>query len=361
MKRLALLLSAAASLGLGVLACNGQGGSPAASTPTDAQTEVEVAAEIDGEVITVAEVDDRIRDELFRSRAGDAAKLYSLRSDTLDEMIRERLLEAEGKRRGVPPEGVVALELEAMGPVKEEEIVAFYEQNFAKQGDRKLEEIHDQIERYLTSRRAAEVPGRLRERANIEILLTAPRYDVAAEGPSKGPSDARVTIIEFSDFQCPYCQRVLSTVSQVLEKYPEDVRLVYRHLPLDRIHPSARGAAEAAACAEEQGQFWAYHDKLFANNRALAKEDLLRYATDAGLDATSFQACVDERRFKDKVETDLQAARAVGISGTPAFVVNGILLSGAQPPEAFFKVIDQELARPAGAGDAGGTPATDPS
>ena len=99
-------------------------------------------------------------------------------------------------------------------------------------------------------------------------------------------------------------------MSQVLEKYPEDVRLVYRHLPLDRIHPSARGAAEAAACAEEQGQFWAYHDKLFANNRALGKEDLLRYATDAGLDATSFQACVDERRFKDKVETDLQAARA---------------------------------------------------
>ena len=123
---------------------------------------------------------DRIRDELFRSRAGDAAKLYSLRSDTLDEMIRERLLEAEGKRRGVPPEGVVALELEAMGPVTEEEIVAFYEQNFAKQGDRKLEEIHDQIERYLTSRRAAEIPSRLRERANIEILLTAPRYDVAA-------------------------------------------------------------------------------------------------------------------------------------------------------------------------------------
>jgi protein-disulfide isomerase len=359
MKRVALLLCGAACLAFAVSACSGQQRTTASEPPADET--VEVAATIDGEVISVADLDDRIREELFKSRAGDAAKLYSLRADTLDEMIRERLLEAEALRRGVPPEGVVELELKEMGPVTEEEIVTFYEQNFAKQGDRSLDEIRDQIERYLTSRRAAEVPNRLRERATVEVLLSAPRYDVAAEGPSKGPADARVTIIEFSDFQCPYCQRVLTTMEDVLAKYPEQVRLVYRHLPLDRIHPSARGAAEAAACAEEQGQFWTYHDKLFENNRALAKEDLLRYATEAGLDATLFQACFDERRFKDKVEADLQAARAVGISGTPAFVVNGILLSGAQPAEAFYKVIDQELARPATAGDAGSAPTAGPS
>jgi len=355
MKRLACLLSGAACLALGLAACSGQRGSAPAEAPAA------VAAEVDGETITVAELDDRIKEELFRSRAGDPAKLYDLRSDMLDELIRERLLETEGKRRGVPPEGVVELELKAMGPVPEEEIVAFYEQNFAKQGDRKLEDLRDQIESYLTGRRSAEVPRRLRERAKVEVLLTAPRYDVAAEGPSKGPADARITIVEFSDFQCPYCQRALATVDEVLAKYPEDVRLVYRHLPLDRIHPNARGAAEAAACAEEQGQFWAYHDRLFQNNRALGKEDLLRYATDAGLDATRFQACFDERRFKDKVEADLQAARAVGISGTPAFVVNGILLSGAQPAEEFYKVIDQEIARPAASGEAGGSPTADPS
>jgi protein-disulfide isomerase len=359
MKRLALLLSGAACLALGSVGCSGQQGSTSATAPAGAS--VEVAAEIDGEAITVAELDDRIKDELFRSRAGDPSKLYSLRSDALDELIRERLLEAEGKRRGVPPEGVVELELEAMGPVKEEEIVAFYEQNFAKQGERTLDEIRDQIERYLGSQRAAEVPKRLRERAKVEVLLTAPRYEVAAEGPSKGPAGARITIVEFSDFQCPYCQRVLATMDEVLAKYPEDVRLVYRHLPLDRIHPSARGAAEASACADEQGQFWSYHDMLFQNNRALGKEDLLRYATDAGLDVTRFQACFDERRFKDKVEADLQAARAVGISGTPAFVVNGIMLSGAQPAEAFYKVIDQELARPAATGNAEGAPAAGPS
>jgi len=355
MKRLACLLSGAACLSLALAACSGQRG----SAPAEGTTEV--AAEIDGKTITVFELDDRIKQELFRSRAGDPAKLYELRSDMLDEMIRERLLEDEGKRRGVPPEGVVELELKAMGPVPEEEIVAFYEQNFAKQGDRKLEDIRDQIERYLTGRRSAEVPKRLRERAKVEVFLAAPRYDVAAEGPSKGPADAPVTIVEFSDFQCPYCQRVLTTVNEVLAKYPEEVRVVYRHLPLDRIHPNARGAAEAAACAEEQGQFWAYHDKLFQNNKALGKEDLLRYATDAGLDAARFQTCFDERRFKDKVEADLQAARAVGISGTPAFVVNGILLSGAQPAEEFYKVIDQELARPPESGAAGGAPGAGPS
>ena len=355
MKRLAFLLSGAACLALGLAACSGQRG----SAPAEALAEV--AAEVDGEAITVAELDDRIKEDLFQSRAGDPAKLYDLRSDMLDEMIRERLLAAEGKRRGVPPEGVVELELKGMGPVPEEEIVAFYEQNFAKQGDRKLEDIRDQIERYLAGRRAAEVPRLLRERAKVEVLLTAPRYDVATEGPSKGPADARITIVEFSDFQCPYCQRALATVDEVLAKYPEDVRVVYRHLPLDRIHPNARGAAEAAACAEEQGQFWAYHDKLFQNNKALGKEDLLRYATDAGLDAARFQTCFDERRFKDKVEADLQAARAVGISGTPAFVVNGILLSGAQPAEEFYKVIDQELARPPESGAAGGAPGAGPS
>jgi protein-disulfide isomerase len=172
------------------------------------------------------------------------------------------------------------------------------------------------------------------------------RYTVdVGDAPIRGDKDAKLTIVEFSDFQCPYCQRAMGTLEQVLAKYPADVRVVYRHLPLDRIHPNARPAAEASACADEQGRFWEYHDKLFQNNRALAREDLVRYAGEVGLDAARFQACVDERRFKDKVEADLQAAREVGITGTPAFVVNGTLLSGAQPPEEFYEVIDAVLGK----------------
>jgi predicted DsbA family dithiol-disulfide isomerase len=335
-------LARLASVALCILpfaACSQGGGAPAAE-------KTELAAEIDGRAITLEELDERIKEELFQSRAGSPAKLYELRSEVLEQMIRERLLEAEGKRRGVPPEAVVELEVKDLGPISEEEIQNFYQENFQKEGQVELASVRPQIQRYLENRRAAEVPRRLRERARVEVFLEAPRYEVAADGPSKGPADARITIVEFSDFQCPYCQRSVATMEQVLAKYPGDVRLVYRHLPLDRIHPHARGAAEAAACADEQGRFWDYHDKLFQNNRALAKEDLLRYASETGLDAQRFKACFEEHRFKDKVEADLQAARTVGISGTPAFVVNGILLSGAQPAEEFFEVIDAALAAP---------------
>jgi protein-disulfide isomerase len=354
MRRASRLLAGAACLALPFSACRSQGpgGAPEAGAP-------ELAAEIDGQPITVGELDARIKEELFRSRAGSPAKLYELRAEVLDQMIHERLLQAESKRRGVPPEAVVELELKESAPIQEQEIAAFFQQNFASAGDVKLEDVRDHIERYLQDRRASEVPRRLRERAKVAIHLSPPRFDVAAEGPSKGPADARITIVEFSDFQCPYCQRAVATMQQVLAKYPSDVRLVYRHLPLDRIHPHARGAAEASACADEQGQFWPYHDKLFQNNRALGKENLLRYAAEVGLDAPRFQGCLDERRFKDKVESDLQAARKIGISGTPAFVVNGVLLSGAQPADEFYQVIDAELAKPAaatgGAAQAGGS------
>jgi protein-disulfide isomerase len=178
----------------------------------------------------------------------------------------------------------------------------------------------------------------------VTIHIEAPRIDVAATGPAKGPADARVTIVEFSDFQCPFCQRVLPTLERVLETYPEDVRIVYRHLPL-RSHGRARPAAEASLCAADQDGFWPYHDALFANTKALADEDLVRYAAESGLDAERFQRCLEERRFAAQVDEDAAAARGAGITGTPAFVVNGILLSGARPFEDFARVIDAELDR----------------
>ena len=334
----ARLMIAAACAALLLPGCRG-------SSPGSDPEAAEVAAEVGGETITTADVDQRIKDELFESRTGSPAKLYELRSDMLEQMIHERVLEAEAKKRGVPASAIVELELKDLGPVGDDEIQAFYTQNFAGKTETTLEQARPQIQRYLESRRAAEVPKRLRERAEVKVLLVEPRFEIAAEGPSKGPADARVTIVEFSDFQCPYCQRAVATMKQVLEKYPADVRLVYRHLPLESIHPYARGAAEASACAEEQGQFWAYHDKLFANNKALAPADLQRYASEVGLDPKGFDACLADGKVKAKVEVDLGAARSAGISGTPAFIVNGRLLSGAQPAENFYELIDAELAK----------------
>jgi protein-disulfide isomerase len=131
---------------------------------------------------------------------------------------------------------------------------------------------------------------------------------------------------------------------QVLKTYGDQVRLIYRHYPLQN-HPAARPAAEASACAAEQGKFWEYHDRLFANPSKLSDADLKQHASDLGLDAPKFNACVDSRKFKADVEADHAAGDEAGVSGTPAFFVNGRPISGAQPFDAFKRIIDEELAR----------------
>ncbi len=342
--RVGIALAAACVLPL-LIACQAEPPG-AASVNAGGPEGAEIAAEIDGEVITVAELDEWIRNDLFDAQArGGASKLYQLRSKAMEQMLEERVLEAAAKRRGISSDEVLRLAIEELGPVSDEEVAAFHAENKSRLGEAALEKLSPQIRRFLQSQRTTTAKTGLREEAKLTIHLEPPRFKITADGPSKGPADAAVTIVEFSDFQCPYCQRALPTINEILEKYPEDVRVVYRHLPLDRIHKSARGAAEAAACAEDQQQFWPYHDKLFANNRALEKEDLLRYAGELDLDASRFATCLEDRTFQAKVETDLQAAQSAGITGTPAFVVNGVLLSGARPPADFYRIIDAELQR----------------
>ena len=141
----------------------------------------------------------------------------------------------------------------------------------------------------------------------------------------------------------PYCQRAVPLLERVAAKYPEQVRIVYRHLPLEGLHPQARAGAEAAACAAAGGRFWEYHDLLFANPRALGDADLRRYAEEVGLDAKAFDACLSSRQHAAAIDADMREASAVGVTGTPAFVVNGIVLFGLQSEEALDKVIREEL------------------
>jgi protein-disulfide isomerase len=338
---------ATVALGTVLLLDAGCQGSDSASRPAPSAEDSPVAAEVNGRSITVAELDAYIKDQLFESRTqgGDPSKLHELRTQSLDRLIAEQVLETEATRRGVEVEEVIELEVAELGPVTDEEVQEFFDANKAQLGGRSLEDMAPQIKQFLEGRRRSEVPSRLRERASVTVHMEAPRFEVAAEGPAKGPADAPVTIVEFSDFQCPYCQRSAGTVEQILEKYPDQVRVVYRHLPLERIHSRARAAAEAAACADDQEQFWPYHDKLFANNRALERDDLIRYAGELGRDEEAFSQCFDDGRFRDKVNADLAAAQKIGITGTPAFVVNGVLLSGARPAEDFYRVIEAELER----------------
>ncbi len=170
------------------------------------------------------------------------------------------------------------------------------------------------------------------------------RIRVPLEGPIKGPANAKVTIVEFSDFQCPFCSRVIPTVQKIEKDYANDVRVVFLHNPLP-FHQNAEPAAEAAIAAEAQGKFWEMHDKLFTNQQNLTRPDLEKYAQEIGLDMNKFKAALDSHSGKKKIEADLAIAKQVGVQGTPNFYVDGRNIQGAQPYEEFKKIIDDEIQR----------------
>ena len=170
------------------------------------------------------------------------------------------------------------------------------------------------------------------------------RLRVPLEGPSKGPTNAKVNIVEFSDFQCPFCSRVVPTLVQIEKAYPNDVRVFFRHNPLP-FHPNAPLAAEAGVAAAEQGKFWEMHDKMFANQQNILRPDLEKYAGEIGLDVGKFKAALDSGAGKKKIQEDLADAQKIGVQGTPNFYINGRNVQGAQPFEEFKKVIDDEIQR----------------
>lgn len=171
------------------------------------------------------------------------------------------------------------------------------------------------------------------------------RYEVASEGfPSIGPEDAPITIVEFSDYQCPYCRQWHERVYQpLLNAYPGKIKLVYRQLPLTSIHPDAFPAAEAAMCAGDQNAYWPFHDKLFSGD-SLGNDVYVQYAQDLGLDLTTFESCIADHKYSDAVQSDLDFAVGLGVRSTPTFFINGLAIVGAQPLDIFKQVIDKELA-----------------
>lgn len=193
----------------------------------------------------------------------------------------------------------------------------------------------------------------LERRYSVAYLLEPPRSEVAADGfPAHGPPDAPVTIVEFSDFECPYCARLQPTLEQAKHQYGEHLRVVYRHFPLTGIHPDAWKAAEASLCAGEQGRFWELHDLMFAEQGALAVADLQEKAARLELDAEAFNECLDSSRHHDTVLADVLAGDALGVSGTPAMFINGRLVVGAIPFAELAEIIDDELRRAAQAAKA---------
>jgi protein-disulfide isomerase len=189
-----------------------------------------------------------------------------------------------------------------------------------------------------------EVLADLQKREEMNKPLSAEKQAslVSSDAPAFGPKDAKVTIVEFSDFECPYCSKAADVAQKVREKYGDKVRFVFRQYPLP-MHPNAKVAAEASLAAAEQGKFWEFHDHLFENQRQLDRESLEKHAQEVGLDMGGFKAALDEERFSDAVEADMKLGQDVAVRGTPTMFVNGQRVANPTSFEIVSQMIDKEL------------------
>jgi predicted DsbA family dithiol-disulfide isomerase len=334
------------AVALGVLPSSFVGGEdgPAVggNNPTSAETPVAIVA---GKPITAGALEVAIGGPLLELRARE----YQLRSQTLDDLIARALLEREAEARGVSVDALEKAEIEGKTAVSEADAKAFYDANKTRFGSTPEADALKQIRTGLTQQREnarrAAFARELRSRYAVKVLLEPYRVPIeVGDAPARGKETAPVTIVEFSDFQCPFCARARPAVNRVREVYGDKVRFAFRHFPLN-FHPQAEKAGEAVACAREQGRFWEMHDRLWANPGKLQPAELKEHAAAIGLDAAAFGQCLDSGRYAGLVRKDVELGARYGVSGTPAFFVNGRPLVGAQPFESFAQVIDDELQR----------------
>ncbi len=329
-----------------VLAFWGMEGRPVHAAKAAAAADSEVLAKVGDTEVRAADVEALIASDLTRL----ARERHEAMQQGLERAVRERLLELEAESRGVTTDELLETEIASKVPaVDDAQVDAFYEQNKAQIRASK-EQVAGQIRQYLQQQQQAGLTEglikTLKAKYDVESYLEPLRIEVASDGfPSKGGADAAVTIVEFSDFECPYCSRVLPSLEQVMENYGDDVRVVFRQFPLNSIHPRAQKAAEASLCAHEQGKFWEMHDLMFEEQKSLTVDQLKEKAARIGLETDAFNQCLDSGEFADEVAADLQAGAAVGVSGTPAMFINGRFINGAVGYDALAAIVDEELAR----------------
>jgi len=310
----------------------------------------DVVATVGSTSITLAQVDEKALQQSTGNFGAMklAQALFEARRIAVEGLIEDELLAQDARARKLDQATVIQQDITAkVAEPTDAETALWYQQNQSRLQGASLEQARPAIKSYLLQQRTLAVRQQyldgLRTKVAIRIMLDPPRQVIAkADRPSKGPESAPIDMIEFSDFQCPYCESAFPTVNQVLSTYGDRIHFTYRHYPL-AIHPRARPAAEASQCAAEQGKFWQFHDKLFGDQSKLGDEDFRQYAAQLGLDVAQFNSCVDSRKYSAEIEADIHVGDEAGVSGTPAFYINGRMLSGAQPFEAFKSIIDEEL------------------
>ncbi|MBI4442290.1 MAG: thioredoxin domain-containing protein [Acidobacteria bacterium] len=275
---------------------------------------------------------------------------YQVKSDALENLINQMLLEAAAQEKKMTAAEFFQQEVDAkIADPTDGEVEALYE----AQKDRinkPLAEVKEPIRQALKQSKLQQAREeffqKLRQDKEVAVFLQPPKIEVSYD-PARvlGNPNAPITIVEFSDFQCPFCEQAYPVVQALLSKYDGKVKLAYRDFPLRQIHAQAQPAAEASRCAGEQGQFWQYHDLLFEHFGKLDHATLAEHAQALGLDSEQFEGCLANGKYRAEIEQDIQEGAQAGITGTPGFFINGILVSGAQPAAAFEKVIEAELAR----------------
>jgi len=304
-----------------------------------------VVATVDGTEITRDAVEKLVRPQLIEL---DNNRYQLLRS-ALENLIAIELLDKEAAARGITRGELESKEVTSkLTEPTEEEITQLYEASKSQLGGASLDDVRERIVEFLAQQQATKLRTdlviELRKKYETKLMLEVPRIKVSAAGRESrgGGPDAPIQIIAFSDYECPYCRMAEATVEQVIEKYGDKLNYTLRDYPLP-FHASARGAARAARCAGEQKKFCEYHDALW-KAEGLAQEQLDALAAKLELDKAAFDACIASDKYNSTIDEDLAAGAEVGVNGTPAFFVNGRMLSGAQPLEAFSQLIDEELA-----------------
>ena len=308
------------------------------------------AAKVGDDVITLEELEESVRPQLARIEE----QRHALLEEKLHELIGERLLAQEAKRRGTSVEELLRVEVQSKVPeVTDADVTQFMSQNRSRLPRGDEAELKLRVRDYLRAQKSAErqrtFVQTLRAQSQVSMLLPvspALRQSVSADkGFVRGSPAAPVTIVEFSDFQCPFCKAAAATVKQVLDRYAGKVKWVFRDFPIEKLHPDAPRAHEAARCAGAQGKFWEYHDMLFERSPRQARADLEEYAANLKLDGPAFAECLDSRRHQAAVSADMAEGARLGVDGTPTFFVNGRRLVGAQSVAVFERLVDAELAR----------------
>jgi protein-disulfide isomerase len=303
--------------------------------------------------ITFEEIEKRWQADEPAEHAETTQKMYEGRRKAIDAIVAEMLFAEAAKGKGLSPAAYEEAEVSRrVTPVTDAEVAAFYKANLNEMRGQPFESMAPLITRYLQEQarikaRADLVAELKKSGPGVRVMLDAPRREVAIESsdPARGSASAAVTIIEFSDFQCPYCQRASPALKKLLDTYGNRVRLVWKDFPLTQIHPQAFKAAEAAHCAGDQGKFWEYHDLLFANQQALLVDDLKKYAKNASLDTARFAACLDTSKYAERVRDGVAAGNRLGVNSTPTMYINGRVVAGAYPYEDLAAIVDEELER----------------